>query len=688
MNQDANDNSVSPKQPATGPPVWAAVGVALVGSLLVAMAEIGAGLAVSRAYLTPEASLTRLVGTAILTAAGTHFFVWCTFLLIAGCVGARCCRGAIQGSHVPWLSGLFVAAAGSVVVCADLMMIGRAGAGYLVGGVLGALVAGLVTWLLLDWALRRLGRSRFEWVTRITAALAVCSVLIAGVALSIPWGKAPLAHAVRDRPNVVLIVLDTVRAHRMSVYGYGRPTTPFLERWAERAITFERAITPGIWTVPGHASMFTGLSTREHGADIPGRWLDDAHRTLAESLRERGYVTGGFSNNPWISPDANLVRGFRHFVGLNHYRRLNRFSLSYLVERWGITPPQWLDGDYGAVTTNKLIGQWLDQHSTSGDPFFLFANYMEAHAPYRVPRGYREMFMTIDQVHRSYDLRLAVHGEIADVLHYAFNIEGAHILRPADREVLARQYDAAIRYLDDRVAELVGMLEARGLLDQTLVIITADHGEYLDEHGMWAHTFLAYDGVTRVPLMIREPGRESGMRVTTPARLADIHHTIMRMVDGAGYEAPGHDTRDLIELASQPPSERTVVTSWSGAEDKLARRIARSDDPEVRHRGRAQTAIQDGRYKLLVSVDGRRELYDLQSDPEEVDNLIDREPQIRARLEARLAEWEATVPRYVPEKRTGVEPMSAQMLRDLAALGYAGSEDEDEDEDEDEPAPD
>jgi arylsulfatase A-like enzyme len=365
---------------------------------------------------------------------------------------------------------------------------------------------------------------------------------------------------------------------------------------------------------------------------------------------------------------------------VNHYRHLRSFSLGYLIEYWGITPPFWLDGDFGASTTNQMIFRWLDDQADSSQPFFLFANYMEAHAPYRIPRRFREMFMTPEQVHRSYDLRHAVTGEIQ-----AFNIEGSDVLGPEECEALSQQYNAGIRYLDERIGDLIGALERRQLLENTLVIITADHGEYLDEHGMWAHTFLAYDGVTRVPLIVREPGRELGIRVTTPARLADIHHTVMRMVDGAGYQPPGHDTHDLIDLAAQPSLERTVVTSWSGAEDKLARRIERSDDPEVRHRGRAQTAIQDGRYKLMVSADGRRELYDLLTDPGELDNLIEREPEIRARLEGRLAEWEAAVPRYVSEKRTGVEPMSAQMLRDLAALGYAGSEAEGEVDDDSAP---
>lgn len=665
----------SPQRHSVGALILTAVGVALVGSVLLAAAECAASLAATRPYLVPGSSPARIVARIMLLAAGMHFVVWCGMLLLVVLVGLCWFRHRPAVSHVPLLAGLFTAAAGSVVACADLAMIGYPRAGWQIGGVCAALLAGAAVWAILRWKLRRLG-SNFRWVQRITCASAIGVLIIAGGVLLATRQPAPAVHPARDQPNVVLIVLDTLRADHMSLYGYGKPTTPFLEQWARRSITFDRAITPGIWTVPGHASLFTGLSTREHGADIPGRWLDDSHPTLAQTLHDRGYATAAFANNPLIAPTTNLSRGFEHFVRMNHYRYLQRFSLRYLVDCLGLTPPSWLDDDFGAKITNDMIGRWLDQQAASSKPFFLFANFMEAHLPYQVPRRYREMFMTPEQVRRSYELTSAI-----QTLTYTFNIENPNVVSRSDRDILVKQYDAAARYLDDRMRELVEMLEARKLLDKTLVVIAADHGEYLGDHGMWAHTFLAYEPVTHVPLMIREPGRETGMRVDAPVRLADVHHTIMRMIDGPDYKAPGYDTRDLLKLAADPPAERVAVTLWPGAELELAKRISRTSDPEVHHRGRMQTAIQDGRYKLMVSVDGRRELFDVQADPGESDNLIDQRPEVLARLETQLAKWDASVPRYVPKPRDRGKQMSAQMLRDLAALGYLDTQKEADDDD-------
>lgn len=719
----------------------AAVIVALVGAVALALAESAAAVAVSRRHFPPGDWPWAVILAGFGKMALTHLIVWGALLLAAGAIASVACRrraprafgapastapngpapaatapaGAAPPSaprsHVPWLAALFVAVPGSVVVATDLVMVNRTSWMYLGGGVLAMLLLAAATYGALRRVARCLRSRRFERLALIASAAALGPLLVGVAAMpgslparpsdpgdsSSPVADRAASPATRpaDRPpNVLLVVLDTVRADHCSLYGYGRQTTPFLERFAARSAVFERTITPGIWTVPGHASLFTGLSTREHGADIPGRWLDDSRETLAEALRARGYETVGFSNNPWVGPMTNLSQGFERLATLNHYRHLWRFSLEYLCDRWGVTPPApWLDGDYGAAITNQLVDRWLAARTAAADPrpFFLFVNYMEAHAPYRVPRAYRALFMDSAQVHRSYDLRMSVYGEIADVLHFDFNIEGADFLSQADRDVLARQYDAGIRYLDDRVAELIAAFERRGLLDETLVIITSDHGEYLDEHGMWGHTFLCYEPVTRVPLLVREPGRTRPVRVAAPARLADVFPTVMRLITSDGGASYGHDTRDLLAGGPQapgpdeppaadsadtapppPPGERWLVTSWSGAEERLARRIARVADPVVKHRGRPQLAIQDGRYKLMISDDGTRELYDVIADPGESQNLLDLRPDDAERLAALLEQWKATVPVFTPAAPASDRQQQTDVLRELKTLGYAG----------------
>ncbi|MCP4680532.1 MAG: sulfatase-like hydrolase/transferase, partial [Deltaproteobacteria bacterium] len=254
------------------------------------------------------------------------------------------------------------------------------------------------------------------------------------------------------RHNVLWIVLDTVRADHMSCYGYERHTTPFLEDWARQAIVFDHAVADGIWTLPSHASMFTGLSTREHGVHANHTWLDDGITTVADVLTANGFTTASFSNNHLIARHTNLAKGFEECCVMGHARRMSRFSLEHLCESWGITPMfPWLDGDFGAALTNHVISNWLDERTDEKRPFFLFVNYMDAHLPYRVPKRYRRMFMTEPQVHRSYDLRQSVFGNLLVSLTKRFNIEGGEFITEPDREVVKKQYSAAIRYLDDRV---------------------------------------------------------------------------------------------------------------------------------------------------------------------------------------------------------------------------------------------
>ncbi len=682
--QPATDREAPP--PAGRQPVGIlreALALGLIGGGLLAAIETGGVALVSARHFT-EGWPWGLILAGFGKAALTHLLFWTPLLLL---LGLLLCRGryASGPERLALLTGLYFAMTLPVVLMADLLMLNRDAPWQLALAGLGGLLFGLLAWFVQSRTTRRMSPRlvRAALVTKTVvfgAALLVGLVSLVGSPFWNPGAYRIATHlpgpAAAQR-NILWIVLDTVRADRLGIYGHERATTPALAARADRLQVFERVVTPGIWTVPGHASMFTGLSTREHGADLPGRWLDDEKTTIAERLTGMGYATAGFTNNPWVSPHTNLSRGMTYYLGLNHYRHLGRFSLEFLCDWFGIAPPvPWLDGDYGAAATNLLVRDWLAARSPE-QPFFVFVNYMEGHAPYRVPRTSRARFMDDRQVARSYALRKSLYGEIADVLHYTFNIEGADFLSAGDREILSRQYDAGIRYLDMRVAELLDLLDDSGLTDDTLVIITADHGEYLDEHGMWGHTFLAYEGVTRVPLLLQVPG-QPGRRRMELARLADLFPTVLHFAAGRPQTGPGAGTRSLLD---EPGADtgRLAITRWSGAEPRLQKRIDRLDDPEVRHRGTGQTAIQDGRWKLMVSDAGRRELYDLERDPAERVNLLTSVPDEAARLAEALADWERRVPLYRSQRaRPGKQ--DADLLRDLEALGYAGGDDEEDDD--------
>jgi len=204
--------------------------------------------------------------------------------------------------------------------------------------------------------------------------------------------------------NVVLIVLDTTRADHLSAYGYPRPTTPFLEELASESTLYENAVSPAPWTLPSHASLFTGLLPSAHGANAEHQWLREKFMTLAELLRRHGYVTAGFSNNPTVSHASNLDQGFEHFAnvflewgpelgwdgGKGGIQRTIPERLLHKLLVWREPP------DKGARRTRELVGRWLDgwQAAAPRRPFFVFVNLLEAHLPYTPSPRFRERFVS------------------------------------------------------------------------------------------------------------------------------------------------------------------------------------------------------------------------------------------------------------------------------------------------------
>ncbi|MFQ5805837.1 MAG: sulfatase, partial [Phycisphaerae bacterium] len=458
--------------------------VALVGSLLVGAAECLLVAANVSAKLVGETIPAELLVAMVGRNALTHALLWCPVMVVVALAYWGVARRRPRAAPIPALSALFIVLAGPVVIYADLELADRAKRVLLIGGCAVAVVVGAIKYLVLRLMNRKIGQTRLKRLTHAVTVLSLLVMVVTGVVFirsplfnPATWrASAPsLQHARWSKLNVLWIVLDTARADRMSCHGYDRPTTPFLNEWARRAVVCDRAVANGMWTVPAHASMFTGLSVREHGTGHRRLWLDDSIRTVADGLAESGYATAMFSNNPLVAPDTNLTKGFQTWRIVYHLRQLNRFSLDFLCEKRGITPfLPWLDQDFGAALTNQFVGDWLDAHA--GEPKFVFINYMETHLPYRVPLRYRRLFLDAAQLDRSYDLRRRVHGNLVRRLDRDFNIRGSDFLSVSDREVLQRQYDAAIRYLDDRVREVIEMFEQRGLLDNTLVVIVSDHG--------------------------------------------------------------------------------------------------------------------------------------------------------------------------------------------------------------------
>ncbi len=307
-------------------------------------------------------------------------------------------------------------------------------------------------------------------------------------------------------PSVVLVTLDTTRVDRLSCYGYGRPTSPHLDHLAQEGVRYTRAWSTSSWTLPAHASLFTGLYPSEHGADFDDAGdaslgdvvkgdifakairvdgLGPSARTLAEALSERGYATGAFVGGPWLHRSFGLLQGFDR--------------IDDDVAGTGGRPAE-------KVTSSALA--WLATVGTD-EPYFLFVNYFDPHLPYDPPPGFDDL----PHAREPAPPAAAWDGILA----------GRVELTPAELEVLRDRYDGEIRYMDAALGRLLDAVRTRPDGGRTLVIVTADHGESFGEHGRYLHGHWLAEELVRIPFVVRYPGgRGAGTTSDAPVQLVDV----------------------------------------------------------------------------------------------------------------------------------------------------------------------
>jgi arylsulfatase A-like enzyme len=406
-------------------------------------------------------------------------------------------------------------------------------------------------------------------------------------------------------PNVLLIVLDTVRAENLSAYGYSRPTTPVLAELAARGVLFSRAVSPAPWTLPAHASLFTGRWPHELSTDW--MWpLDRTYPTLAEEFSSRGYLTAGFcANVHYCSYETGLTRGFAHYedysVPLRH--ALADGPLDQFIRIFAPPPDEDRDGkSRPAPIISETFLSWLDRSrdAGTGQPFFAFLNYFDAHRPYTSPEEFHARFSTPGAP-------------------YTPNLlPRSGPRRPWDANAIRGSedaYDASIAYLDSEIGQLIGELRQRGLLEQTVIAITSDHGEEFGEHGVIGHGNSLYRSTLMVPLVIIAPGRApENRRVDVPVSTRDLPRTLLDLAQrGAASRIPG---RSLTRFWDGTPA---------GALDDVPvlstlRYGPRLPDWYPVSRGPLRSVIDQG-WHYIVQRDGEEELYDFDSDVLEEHNL-------------------------------------------------------------------
>ena len=382
-------------------------------------------------------------------------------------------------------------------------------------------------------ATERLLRPRLPRVLQISPKLFAASLVYICVTAAVVNGftwrqetkmQAALPPARAGAPNVVWIILDTVRADHMSLYGYGRKTTPYLESLAAAGTTFDNAVAASSWTFPSHVSMLTGQYPREHGAQLSG--YDGRYATVASSFDRMGYITGGFSGNmDWFAAGRGMAGGFQHFED-GYWSAASAFAqtgfgqLANVALDW-VTSSRVVPGYKRARDVNQTALRWLD--AAPKRPFFLVLNYYDANAGGAVPeQPYRGMFTSTP-------------------LPPPAKTESEFDARRLDK-ARSDQYDGSLVYLDNCVREIVDALSKRTPAGNLLVVVTADHGELMGEHDLSGHRNALYWELLHVPLIFEgSPALPRGVRIEQPVSLVSLPATLLELVgekDARGFPAP------------------------------------------------------------------------------------------------------------------------------------------------------
>jgi arylsulfatase A-like enzyme len=449
---------------------------------------------------------------------------------------------------------------------------------------------------------RQIFETQARWPVSLMKRLIFGTTLVLVAGLAVHWVKrldlfSPVYAQPASknlRPNIVLITLDTVRADHVSAYGYHRPTTPYFDRFAQRGVLFEQAVAPSSWTLPSHASIFTGLLPHQHGAG-PYDPLDNRPRTLAEILSSVGYETAGFSSNSGYGLSIwGLGRGFQLY---EDDRVLPSHNFTYTAAGRALSQSQYLRFERpdllyvrSAQDLNEQILRWYRHRS--GRPFFLFINYMDAHDPYHVPPGFEPKF-----------------GEMSAELLSQLAETNAPLFSSKERESMVAGYDNGLAYLDAQVGYLLDVLDSASEGSNTYVILTSDHGESFGEHGTYLHGHaLYYHELLHVPLAIAGPNIPSDVRVEHPVRLRELFATVLEMALGERLPVRQYSLGRFWS-AGYAPIERDegIISELSPASMLI--------QPE------SMSFINSDLQYLRNSV-GKVELYNWKADPEESTNLV------------------------------------------------------------------
>jgi len=457
----------------------------------------------------------------------------------------------------------------------------------------------------------------------------------------------PRDRARPEMPNVLMVVIDTLRADHVGAYGYGYPTTPNIDLLADRGVVFEMVVSQAPWTAPAMASLFTGLYPSVHGLDGGIVWCEQAnpsagdlpfavqkalplgHQTLAEVFREAGYSTAGFVSNLYVNSIFGFAQGFDHFD--DEYVDYN-FDQGEVKRR--------------AEVTNERIFKWLQ--TGLEEPFFLLVHYNDPHWPYEPPSPYGESFIA------------DYNGSLTPAKTREIVVTHREVPPPVSDEDLAYivgLYDGEIQYVDAHLGQLLEAVRELPTKRNLVTVLTADHGEEFLDHGAFNHGYTLYEEQTFVPFIVSAPARFDPRRVSQQVRLIDAAPTLLEIA-GVDFKNTRFQGRSLVPLITGSGLE--PLDAFSEATNIGNQSAIRSTDS----------------HKLIHSlIDPQWLLFDLGSDPGELNDLAAQRTERLRELAVRLEAWNEanrTLRKQINIAGTGVDTvvLDEEMQKGLEALGY------------------
>ena len=469
--------------------------------------------------------------------------------------------------------------------------------------------------------------------------------------------KIQSAHANRNdsQPNIIWIVMDTARRDRMSCYGHEGETTPNLEKFREDGVTFLDAISSAPWTMPSHASMFTGTFPSKHGAHFSDEGslkhpLVNENITISEILRENGYKTAAF-----ISNYAALSRTYGFGQGFDLYYDVpSRFLKFYWGQIFSRIYPAIRNKEFLKINRfllsseiNPIALHWMEKNKKSN--FFLFINYMECHAGYNyLPGKFSKEFDRRNQ--RALKLQAQM-----DKKEIAFKKRD---ITPSEHEVLISSVDTRLKYLDHNLGKLFEALKKMKLYDDALIIVTSDHGSLWGEHNSFGHMADLYNELINIPLIIKYPYETNKKGISRErVQSIDIMAEILSFLNIRAHKGiQGQPFNNVIHsiIAEVFRSKNSKTTKLS---------------PERFYRDLKAIYSSDGTYKYIQSSNGQSMLFDLVEDPSEQNNLFGQMPELAKTFDNKLSEWQKSITPMVDEST--IKKIDKEKLeRDLRSLGY------------------